>query len=396
MPGYELLGREELAQIHKVFDSGAVLLRHGFEKRRGGLYMTRDFEESIAERAGSKYCVAVSSATVALKIALLAVGVEPGDEVILPAFTFVATAEAVLDCGAIPIFANIDESLTMAPGDLASLIIERTRAVIPVHMLGQAADLTAISSAADAAGIAVVEDAAQAFGATHADRPVGPQGTIGVYSFDYNKTLTTGEGGAIVTNDPALYRFCVQYHDHGHVNDPNLPRGQDRWGGFGFNYRLSEVSAAIGVAQLSKLEHILAANNDHWLELDHVVGGVHVAPDRRESSVSRSIRDCYVLTCETEERAQALTSALADIGVQTKNVPSALKWHFAANWEHLLEPAGYEIARVRRDLRPSADLLLRRVAIPVNVNDSSSTLAGIAEVINRHGGSALGADSRSI
>lgn len=390
MPGYELLGQEELAQIHRIFDSGAVLLRHGSEKRRGGLYMTRDFEESIAEQTGSEYCVAVSSATVALKIALLAVGVTHGDEVILPAFTFVATAEAVLDCGAIPVFANIDESLTMAPHELAPLINERTRAVVPVHMLGQAADLTAIKAVADAAGIDVVEDAAQAFGATHQGRPVGPQGTIGVYSFDYNKTLTTGEGGAIVTNDSALFRFCIQYHDHGHVNDPDLPRGEDRWSGFGFNYRLSEVSAAIGVAQLGKLEQILAANNDHWLELDHLIDGVHVAPDRRESSVSRSIRDCYVVTCDTEQSARQLTAALADIGVQTKNVPSALKWHFAANWWHLLEPAGYEMANVRRDLRPSEDLLLRRVAIPVNVKDSSSALAGIAEVINRHKSIAIG------
>ena len=141
MPGFELIGEEERAAVNELFDDGGVLFAHAFDGVRNGRFRVREFEEQFADYLGVKYAQAVSSGTAALKVALVALGVKPGDEVITQAFTFVATAEAILDVGAKPIFINIDETLNMDPNELENVITEKTKAIIPVHMLGVAAPL---------------------------------------------------------------------------------------------------------------------------------------------------------------------------------------------------------------------------------------------------------------
>ena len=181
-------------------------------------------------------------------------GVGPGDEVIVPGFTFVATWEAVLDIGAVPVMAEIDHTLNMDPEDLKTRITPRTKAVIAVHMLGSMARLGELLEARGS--IPLIEDTAQACGGAYHGRYLGTYGDMGTFSFDSVKTITTGEGGMVLTNNEALWTRASEYHDHGHDHAP-VGRGNEGRNFFGFNYRMMELQGALGLAQLKKLPMIL-------------------------------------------------------------------------------------------------------------------------------------------
>jgi len=381
MPGYEMLGDEELDLIREVFARGAVLLRHGFDARRRGLYMVRDFESEFARRVGAPYSLATASATAGIKIALRALGVRPGDEVITQAFTFIATVEGIIEAGARPVIAEVDATLNMDPERLEEAITSRTKAIIPVHMLGVPADMPRIMRVADNAGVPVIEDAAQALGAKVDGREVGTWGLCGVHSFDYNKTITVGEGGMLVSSDGDFVERALRYHDHGHVNDPTLPRGEDAWDGLGFNYRMSEVTAAIGLAQLRKLDHIIAANHRNFRYLserlvDTVPADIRPVPERSEP-----LNDCLTLQFETPSQVAPVTAAMAAAGVAAKNVPNALRWHFARYWSHILSPFGMGDVALDKLTAQSRYYLDRSVAIPIQVRQSEAVLDEIAKAV---------------
>ena len=217
MPGHEVFGDEERLAIQELLlANGGVLSPHGFDGIRHGIYRVREFEDLVGAFCGSPFAQAVSSGTAALQIALEALEVGPGDEVIIPAFTFVATAEVVVKCGAELVVVDIDDTFNMCPKALRESISERTRAVIVVHMMGAPAAMEEISQIAKEANICVIEDAAQAFGARYQGQAVGTIGDIGCFSFDAGKAITTGEGGMIVTSDEDLFVRCRVLHDHGH------------------------------------------------------------------------------------------------------------------------------------------------------------------------------------
>jgi perosamine synthetase len=237
-----LLGQEEEQAVLAVLRSGQLA--------QGPL--VRRFEETFARYIGVREAVAVSSGTAALQIALLAHGIGPGDEVVTTPFTFVATANAVLTTGARPVFADVsEEDFNLDPARAEESIGERTRALLPVHLYGQPADMQALSVLAHSRGLALIEDAAQAAGATFAGRKVGSFGT-GCFSFYATKNMTTGEGGMITTDDPDLAERARLLRSHGqrrrYVSET-----------LGYNLRLTEVAAALGLAQLGKLE----AFNEH-------------------------------------------------------------------------------------------------------------------------------------
>ncbi len=254
MPGFEVFGDEEKKEISDVLETG-VLFRYEFGDQRRGIYKVRQFEEQFASYCGTKHAQAVTSGTAALKVALAALGVGPGDEVITQGFTFVATWEAIFDIGAVPVFAEVDETLNMDPADLEAKITPRTKVVIPVHMMGAPARIEEIVAIAERHGIAVLEDTAQAAGASLNGRKLGTFGSCGTFSFDAVKTMTTGEGGMIITADEKLWRAMSEYHDHGHDHAVN-PGGRGGEGRrfIGFNYRMMELQGAIGLAQLARLD----------------------------------------------------------------------------------------------------------------------------------------------
>jgi 8-amino-3,8-dideoxy-alpha-D-manno-octulosonate transaminase len=335
MPGFEIFGEEEKKEIMEVLDTG-VLFRYEFPEQRQGVYKVRTFEERFARYCGAAYGQAVTSGTTALKVALAALGVGIGDEVITQGFTFVATWEAILDIGAIPVFTEVDETLNMDPVDLARKITDKTKAVIPVHMMGAPARIDAITKIADKHAIPVLEDTAQAVGAALHGRSLGTYGACGTFSFDAVKTMTTGEGGMIVTDDEDLWRKMSEYHDHGHDHAVNPGgRGGEGRNFIGFNYRMMELQGAIGLAQLAKLDDMIAAQKKNKAALQEAV--------RQIPGVSfREILD------EQGDSATFLAFFLPD-AVQARAVNKVLKennagavyfadntWHYYPKWEHLL------------------------------------------------------------
>lgn len=216
-----------------------------------------EFERMFAARVGSPYACAVSSGTAGLHLALRAVGVEAGDEVVTSPFSFVASANAVVYEGARPVFADIDPvTLNLDPVAAEAAVTERTRAVLPVHIFGYPADMPAFERIARERGLAIVEDACEALGALHADgSAVGGRGHPAVFGFYANKQITTGEGGMVTLADPALKERIDSERNQGRAADMGW-LDHDR---LGFNYRLSDVACALGIAQLGRLDEMLAA-----------------------------------------------------------------------------------------------------------------------------------------
>jgi 8-amino-3,8-dideoxy-alpha-D-manno-octulosonate transaminase len=218
-------------------------------------------EKALADRMQTRFALAVTSGTAALSTAMAALEVGPGDEVILPAWTWHSCYSAVVLAGALPIFAEIDESLTLDPGDVEKKITPQTKVIMAVHTLGNPCDMERILNAARKHKIRVLEDCAQSVGAGYKGRPVGSLGDIGIYSMQINKTITSGEGGALVTNDPVLFERAARCHDLGLLRPLHEERvGKARLDGFpALQFRMSEFTAAVLLAQLGKLDGIVAA-----------------------------------------------------------------------------------------------------------------------------------------
>jgi 8-amino-3,8-dideoxy-alpha-D-manno-octulosonate transaminase len=261
MPGFEVFGDEERKEVQDVIDTG-VLFRYGFDRARKGHWKTKRFEAELAKRLGAGYCHVCSSGTAALCTAFASCGIGAGDEVIVPPFTFVATVEAVLGAGAVPVFAEIDDTLCLDPEAITAAITPRTRALVPVHMCGSMARINEIKSICQEKGLILIEDACQSFGATLDGKALGTFGRTGCFSFDPVKTITCGEGGAIVTDDRDVYRVAAGYADHGHDHIGN-DRGLEGHAILGTNFRISELNAAVGLAQVRKLDFILEKQRSH-------------------------------------------------------------------------------------------------------------------------------------
>jgi len=333
MPGYEVLGEEEKKEILEVLETG-VLFRYGFPAQRKGRYKVAEFEKKFAEFTGRKHALAVSSGSSALKVALGALGVGFGDEVITSGFTFVATWESVLDCGAVPVFCGIDDTLNLDPKELSNKITPRTKAVIPVHMLGAQARIGEIMVVADQHNIPVIEDTAQACGGFIKGKALGSFGAIGTFSFDSVKTLTTGEGGMLIMDDPELYRRASEYHDHGH-DHIGPDRGLEGRSFIGFNYRMMELQGALGLAQLSKLMDMIAAQKTHKTRLKNILAGIKGIRFRELVDPEGDTATFLAFSLPDQEK----TWILKELG---KKVGLGLVyffengWHYYRNWEHLL------------------------------------------------------------
>jgi len=257
-PGAVMFGRGEAVGAAAVIGAQSPFRYYGPEP----LHAVRELEERMSASLGVPYVVGVSSCTAGLIVALKALGVGYGDKVIVPANTFHATPGAVVCSNAVPVFAEVDDTLNIDPAGIEKLIDDDVKAIVVVPILGNPVDLDPILEIARRRGVPVIEDAAQSCGASYKGRPVGTMGDIGVFSFQMNKILTAGEGGALATKDPALFERAVRYHDQG------LFRESDRYGiianhsenaFIGQNYRMSELAGAVLAAQWAKLDEIVAA-----------------------------------------------------------------------------------------------------------------------------------------
>ena len=381
MPGFELIGQEERDAVNKLFDDGGVLFAHGFDSLRKNRYHVRELEAEFAKCLGVKYAQAVSSGTAALKIALIALGVKPGDEVVTQAFTFIATPEAIIDIGAKPVFVNVDETLGMNATELEAAISDKTAAIIPVHMLGVAVNQDEIHRIARKNKIPILDDACESLGAEWNGEKLGAQADISTWSFDSGKTIIAGEGGMITTNDKELYIRAREYHDHGHMNIPNVPRGRDKCRLTGFNYRMTEVQAVIAKAQLKKLDFIVNENRRFYSILEAEFKKIKGVKFRKIPEKCIPLCDTLILQFDNKKIADGFVRNLNKAGLGTKNLPDAVQWHFALYWEHLFDILDTNKNEFRSLLKPSIEIIERSVAIPIMVKTSMKTIRKQIEVL---------------
>ncbi|MCL4436107.1 MAG: DegT/DnrJ/EryC1/StrS family aminotransferase [Thaumarchaeota archaeon] len=258
-----IIGDEERAEVMKVLESGALTSASA----EGGEYVRR-FQKSVESFTNAKYAVAVNSGTSALYAALLALGVKAGDEVLVPSFTFLATANTVLLAGAKPVFVDIETNhYTMDPEDLEKKITRKSRAIIPVHLYGHPAKMDQITETAEKNSLSVIEDAAQSLGANYRGRATGTIGDIGCFSLYASKVITSGEGGFLTTNDDALAARLKMVRNHGMIH------GYDS-AVLGANLRLPEMEAAIASVQMAKLPSFLEARRRNAAALTGLLEGL--------------------------------------------------------------------------------------------------------------------------
>jgi 8-amino-3,8-dideoxy-alpha-D-manno-octulosonate transaminase len=367
MPGYEVIGDEELAEIQDVFSHGGILFRHGFDGLRNNCYKVKNFEQAFAKAMGINYALAVSSGTAALRVALAALGIGPGDEVITQSFTFVATVEAIIEARAVPVCADIDTTLNMDPADLERRITPRTKAVIVVHMLGTPAGLPEISEICRRHNLLLIEDTAWGCGGALQNKPLGTWGDVGTFSFDFAKTITTGEGGMLVFRDEAVYRRAAAWHDHGHENNPAMPRWEDTRSSSGFNYRMMELQGAVGLAQLNKLPCVVAAQRENKAALWQAIADLPGIEPRAVPNDSYETADALVFLVKDNATASRCRDALLLAGLATKILPEAFTWHFAGTWHHMPELVSSHGGDLSSAFIASHAILSRAVSLPVGV-----------------------------
>ena len=332
MPGFEIFGDEERQQVNDVLETG-VLFRYGFEAARNGHWKAKSFEEELAQRLGVAYAHLCSSGTAALSTALAACGIGAGDEVIVPPFTFVATVEAVLMAGALPVFAEIDETLCLAPEGLAAAITPATKAVIPVHMCGSMARIDEIKTFCDQKGLILLEDACQSVGASYRGKALGSFGKAGCFSFDPVKTITCGEGGAIVTDDKEVYTAADAFADHGH-DHIGSDRGAEDHLVIGANYRISELNAAVGLAQLRKLDWILDTQRHNKTAIKTAMQTIQGIEFRQIPDPSGDSATFLTFFMPDVTAARQAVNALADAGVDGCFHWFDNNWHYIRKWDH--------------------------------------------------------------
>ena len=337
MPGTELFDQMELDAVSDVIRRKMVH-RYSSHAARKGVYRVSEFEAALAARVGVANALAVCNGTSALFVGLKAMGVGPGDEVITPAFTFIATVEAIAACGAIPVLADIDETLGMCPASVESKITKRTKAIMPVHMFGAATRLEPILELGARYGIPVVEDSCEVTGGTYRGKALGTFGLWGAYSFDPNKYVTTGEGGALVTNDAELYKKMEYYHDHGHVHRIDIERGAEDKCGLGLNFRMSELEGALGLVALKKMDAAQTMlRRTKRLVLEGVAGtGLTPRPvPDRDGDIATHI----VFLLPSARAAKKLQAVTAECGMPV-SIIGENTWHYAKHWKALNELSG--------------------------------------------------------
>ena len=261
-PGAQFYDQQERTELTQAYDSHSLFRFYGPEPPK----KVANFEQELKTYMGTKYALGVTSGTAALHCALTALGVGPGDEVILPAWTWHSGYTAILMTGALPVFAEVDESFGIDAADFEAKITPNTKAVMVVHLFGAGADLDRILPIARKRGIKVLEDVAQSAGGKHHGQRLGSLGDIGIYSFQLHKVITAGEGGAVVTNEPMLYERAIRFHDLGQLRPVHKEAlsGGSMPNFLGINYRMNEMTGAVMRAQLRKLDTIVAQQRRSW------------------------------------------------------------------------------------------------------------------------------------
>ena len=333
MPGYELFGDAERKEVNDVLQTG-IIPRYGFEAARKGVWKAAELEAEICKTFGCSYALLTTSGTTALTTALAALGIGAGDEVIIPTFCFVSNFEAIVGVGAIPVFADVDETLGLVPDSVENAITGHTKAIMPVHMCGSMARMDEIKAICEKHKILLLEDACLAVGASYKGKSVGTMGHAGVYSFDISKMITCGEGGAVITNDEEVYKRARAYTDHGH-DHTNKDRNIDPHTCLGYNYRITELHAAVGLAQVRRLSEFMAIQMRNHNILYNAIKDIAGLTFRRMPDPDGNTGAYLSFFLPGEGMAKTAFEEMKAAGIKGVHYWYENNWHYIGKWQHL-------------------------------------------------------------
>jgi dTDP-4-amino-4,6-dideoxygalactose transaminase len=394
-PGGHLIGAEEEQAVVDVIRSKRLFRYYG---PNPGPSRAAELEETFARHTGAAHAVAVTSGTASLICGLMAIGVGPGDEVIVPGYTWIASASAVVMVGGIPIIAEVDDSLTLDPEDVERKITPWTKAILPVHMRGTPARMDALMEIARRHGLRVVEDVAQADGASFQGRRLGSIGDVGAFSLQFNKIITSGEGGMVITSDDELHKRVLMLQDVVGGQRNKIPEDQ---GLLGMNFRMPELLAAVALVQLGRLDGLLDEMRARKQVLKEGMADVLREAGGQFQTVHDPAGDAssaLIFFMPTIEQANFVARALRaeNIGGSVMYRPDAVDYHVYAHWSPILNQRTWsdqggpwrwsEPVEYRREMCPrTLDLLGRAVHLDVNpllsMSDIEETLVGLTKVL---------------
>lgn len=340
---FGLISTEEIGELEKeyvlrVLDKKRVFRFTGSNKVDSEAYQ---LEALYAERLGVRHCLAVNSGTSALVVALIGAGIGPGDEVIVPAYTYIATAAAVLIARAVPVIVEVDDTLTMDPQAFEAAITPYTKAVIPVHMRGVPAQMDEIMAIARKHDLVVIEDVAQANGGSYKGKPLGSIGDAGCFSFQQYKLITAGEGGMLATNNPSIYSRANIYHDSAFVYwDMNEAENLVPFAGE--NYRMSELNAALALAQSQRIDELIARLQRVKSIIMAGIGDVSQIRLQRIPDPVGDLSYSLVFYLETREQSELFSKLLSQEGIPNGTISNNgfADRHIYSNWKYVLEKQG--------------------------------------------------------
>ncbi len=363
-PGSYLVGAEEKKHVAEVMETG-YLSRYGSENDPRFLRKVVTLEKQFAARSNCRYALAVNGGTGAIMASLVALGVGPGVEVLVPGYTFVASISAVLAVGGVPILTEVDESLTMDPKDLEKKITGQTRVIMPVHMLGNPSAMDAIMAVARKHKLLVLEDCCQAVGARYHGKPIGTMGHIGAFSLNINKTITCGDGGMVITNDEKLYERAFGFHDQGH-KPLRMGLEMGKRSILGINLRMNELTGAFALGQLEKLDRILEMLKDKKTKFKKALADAQIP-----GMSFRTLNDpdeCATLLTVIFDDAKEAQRIAKDLGTKTV---SESGWHVYNHMEQILAVVDEKgKKRYHSHMLPRTDDILgRSIALSVGVVD---------------------------
>jgi len=361
-PGSYWIGNEETQAVLEVMQSGH-LSRYGDLNDPKFLHKVYDLENEFSKYIGVNHAVSTSSGTSALMISMLAMGLKPGDEVIMPAYTFVASYTASIFLGVVPVLAEIDDSLTLDPNDIEHRITDKTKAIMPVHMLGNPCKMDEIMAIANKHGLMVLEDCCQAAGASYRGKKLGSFGEMAGFSLNVFKTITAGDGGVVVTNNKQMYEDAFGYHDQGHSpNRAGIEVGLRSV--LGLNFRINELTGAVALEQLKKIDRITQTLREKKNKFKKLVVG---KADFKFRTLNDAEGECGTLCTvifPSKEKADQISAALGSKTISHSG------WHVYYNMEHVLNwLKENKLPHTKGSYPATDDILSRSLNISVGVVD---------------------------
>lgn len=396
-PGGMLIDRKEEEAVLEVVRSKRLFRYYGPGEASS---KAAELESAFAVKTGVRHALAVTSGTAALICGLQGIGVGPGDEVIVPAYTWIASAEAVLAVGGVPVLAEVDETLTLDPQDVESRITPYTKAIMPVHMRGASCRMDALLDVARRHGLMVIEDTAQADGASFQGKRLGSMGDVGCFSLQFNKIITSGEGGMVITNDEEVWKRAVMFHDVSGGRRYRFPQEEILWG---INFRMPELLAAVALVQLGRLDGLVEAMRARKRMLR-----AGIEPVARRKGISfRASADpegdaavALIFFVDSTPTATRVMEALRaeNISASVLYQPDRVDYHIYSHWTQIMEqrtwtPNGGPWRWAQREIQYSPDMCPRTLdllgrAVHLDVNplltneDIEETIEGINRVLD--------------